>query len=389
MSSLFRGPRRRRGGTNRTALLYLLLYLLLMTTTFIGCQQKESTSENETLDQPPAHGVPLSEETSPTQTSTVGEAASETPKIRFNEPHHDFGEAQAGEDVEHTFTFENVGGAVLTVTKVRTSCGCTAALISEKEIPPGGTGEIKTTFLTKGYQGEVKKSLTVESNDPEHELVRLTIGGKVLSEVTVWPRYLNWGSIIQGDLPRPKRMTIWFTEGRGLRLEKIQSESPSVVLKKESEQEDKVIYSVALAENLPAGRFTGRITVRTNSERLPEVHVPFYGFVEGNVKVVPHLISVGTMAPGEDATRTLSLKKTGDQDFSIREIKTTTEEITTEIIEKKKGSRYRIKVTYKPRSQTVGRIAERITIFMNDGEQDFLEVPLYGKVGEGAEKSGG
>jgi len=385
MSRLFSGSRRRREGTNGIA----ILYLLLMTTTFIGCQQEQSEPGDETLDQPPAHRVPLLEETPPTQTSTAGDIAPETPKIRFNEPYHDFGEAQAGEEVEHTFTFKNVGGAVLAVKKVRTSCGCTAALISDKEIPPGGTGEIKTTFRTKGYQGDVKKSLTVESNDPENELVRLTIGGKVLSEVTVWPRYLNWGSIEQEDLPRPRRMTIWFTEGRGLRLEKIHSESPSVVLEKESEQEDKVIYSVALAENLPTGRFTGRITVRTNSERLPEVHVPFYGFVQGKVKVVPNLISVGTIAPGEDATRTLSLKKTGDQDFSVQEVKTTTEEITTEIIEKNKGSRYRIKVTYKPRSETTGRIAERITIFMNDGEQDFLEVPLYGKVSEGAKKPGG
>jgi hypothetical protein len=296
---------------------------------------------------------------------------------------------EAGEEVEHTFTFRNVGGALLTVEKVRTSCGCTAALISDKEIPPGGTGEIKTTFRTKGYQGDVKKSLTVESNDPENELVRLTMGGKVLSEVSVWPRYLNWESIEQGDPPRPRRISIWFPEGRGLRLEKIHSESPSVVLKEESEEENKVIYSVALAENLPTGRFTGRITVRTNSERLQEVHVPFYGFVQGNVKVVPHLISVGTIAPGENVTRTLSLKKTGDQDFSVQKVKTTTEEITTEIIEKKKGSRYRIKVTYKPGNKTRGRIAERITIFMNGGEQGFLEVPLYGKVDEGAKELGG
>ena len=381
----FSRPRRGRRGTNRVA----LLCVLLMTTPFIGCQREQSAPEDETVNAPPAHEVPISEETPPTQAPAVGDPAPETPEIRFDKPHHDFGEMEAGEEVEHTFTFKNIGGALLTVKKVRTSCGCTAALISDEEIPPGGTGEIKATFRTKGFQGDVKKSLTVESNDPENELVRLTMGGKVLSEVSVWPRYLNWESIEQGDPPRPRRISIWFAEGRGLRLEKIHSESPSVVLTEESEQENKVIYSVALAENLPTGRFTGRITVRTNSERLPEVHVPFYGIVQGNVKVVPHLISVGTIAPGEDVTRTLSLKKTGDQDFSVQKVKTTTEEITTEIIEKKKGSRYRIKVTYKPGSQTTGRIAERITIFMNGGEQDFLEVPLYGKVDEGTKEPGG
>jgi len=272
---------------------------------------------------------------------------------------------------------------------VLTSCGCTGALVTEQEVPPGGTGEIKATFHTKGFQGAVKKGLTVESNDPENRLVRLTIGGNVVSEVAVDPRYLDWEILRPDDSPRPKKLSIRFLKGRGLRLEKIQSESPSVVLTKKSEDENRAVYTVDLAENLPTGRFTGRITIRSNSERVPEVHVPFQGQVQGNVKVIPHILSLGRITPGKVLTRHLIVSKTGKQDFTVQEVKATTEAIATEIREEKEGERYRIQVTYTPGSEAKGRIAERITLLVNDGKETFLEVPLYGTADEGFSKTGG
>jgi hypothetical protein len=235
----------------------------------------------------------------------------------------------------------------------------------------------------------VKKGLTVESNDPENRLVRLTIRGSVVSEVAVEPRYLDWGTLQPGDSPRPKKLSIRFLKGRGLRLEKIRSESPSVVLTKKSEDENKAVYSVALAENLPTGRFTGRITVGSNSERVPEVHVPFQGRVQGNVKVIPHILSLGRITPGKVLTRHLEVSKTGKQDFTVERVKATSEAIATEIRQEKEGERYRIHVRYTPGSEAQGRIAERITILLNDGKETFLEVPLYATVDEGASKTGG
>jgi hypothetical protein len=160
------------------------------------------------------------------------------------------------------------------------------------------------------------------------------------------------------------------------------------VLAKKSEDENGAVYSVALAEDLPTGRFTGRITVRSNSERVPEVHVPFQGRVQGNVKVIPHILALGRIKPGTALKRHLSLSKSGKQDFTVKEVKATTEAIATEIHEEKEGERYRIQVTYAPGTEARGRIAERITILVNDGKEAFLEVPLYGTIDEGGSKPG-
>jgi Protein of unknown function (DUF1573) len=377
---------RRRSGTSGV---FLLAAVLLSTALCAGCEKDQAKPGEiqETLRNRPAPGSPPPEDAPPEQTPSARNTIPHAPRIRFDQTHHDFGEVEAGEEVEHTFTFRNVGDDVLAVKKVLTSCGCTGAIVSDGEVPPGGTGAVEAVFHTKGFQGNVKKSLTVESNDPENELVRLTIGGKVIPEVSVEPRYVNWGNLEPVNPPRPVELRIRFIGGRRLRLEKIQSESPSVVLTRESEAENEVIYTVALAGNLPRGTVIGRITIQTNSEKVPEVHVPFHGSVQGHVKMVPNLLSLGRIAPGQEETRNLSLAKTGGPNFTVRKVETTTDEIRTEIIEERKGSRYRIKVSYKPAGKTEGKIAERITIFLSDGEESFLEVPLYGKVGEEADKT--
>ena len=380
------GPRRGIRGAPRIA----ILCILLMAVASAGCNKEQTAQEGVPEEAEILHAPesPSSEKPPGALSDAVEEPAPEPPKIRFDQPDYDFGEVEAGDEVEHTFVFENAGEDLLSITKVLTSCGCTGALVTEEKVPPGGTGEIKATFQTRGFQGAVKKGLTVESNDPENRLVRLTIGGKVVSEVAVDPRYLDWETLRPGDSTRPKKLSIRFLKGRGLRLEKIQSESPSVILTKKSEDENRTVYTVALAENLPTGRFTGRITIRSNSERVPEVHVPFQGRVQGNVKVIPHILSLGRITPGKVLTRHLTVSKTGKQDFTVQEVKATTQAIATEIHEEKEGERYRIQITYTPGSEAQGRIAERVTILLNDGKETFLEVPLYGTADEGTSKTG-
>jgi len=381
------GPRRKRRGTPRTA----ISCILLIAVASAGCNKEQTAQEGIPQETKNLHArtLPASGKASGALSDAAEKPVPKQPKIHFDQPDYDFGEVEAGDEIEHTFVFENTGDDPLSIEEVLTGCGCTGALVTESEVPPGGTGEVKATFHTKGFQGVVKKGLTVECNDPENSLARLTIGGNVVSEVTVEPRYLDWGVIRPGDSPRPKKLSIRFLKGRGLRLEKIQSESPVVVLTKKSEDENRAVYSVALAKNLPAGRFTGRITVRSNSERVPEVHVPFQGQVQGNVKVAPHILSLGRITPGKALTRHLIVSKTGKQGFTVKEVRATTEAIATEIREEKEAERYRILVTYTPGSEARGRVAERITILLNDGKEAFLEVPLYGTVDEGASKTDG
>ena len=96
-------------------------------------------------------------------------------KIFFSETQHDFGKVVEGIKVQYTFTFENKGSESLIIKDVKTSCGCTAAVVSESSLKPGQTGSIKVEFDTKNRSGRNSKSITVVSNDSKEPNKILTI----------------------------------------------------------------------------------------------------------------------------------------------------------------------------------------------------------------------
>ena len=81
------------------------------------------------------------------------------PEVIFFSKSHNFGQITEGKKVSTVFYFKNTGTADLFVKKIRSSCGCTAVLLSSDTIKPGDTGELKVTFDSSGFKGEMEKSI--------------------------------------------------------------------------------------------------------------------------------------------------------------------------------------------------------------------------------------
>jgi hypothetical protein len=129
--------------------------------------------------------------------------AAKGPKIVFKEDAWNFGRAKMGADLVHEFSFKNEGDAPLKIINVETSCGCTAALVSDKKVDPGKSGKIKVTFSTQGYAGEVVKYIYVETDDPAQPRVQLKITAAI--DVPPQPRIdfdrysFDGGLLVEGD----------------------------------------------------------------------------------------------------------------------------------------------------------------------------------------------
>jgi hypothetical protein len=85
-------------------------------------------------------------------------------RITFAEKSHDFGDIQQGDKVNYTFKFTNTGTAPLIVSKVETTCGCTATNWTKDPVKPGDSGEIAATFNSTGRKGAQRKVITIYSN---------------------------------------------------------------------------------------------------------------------------------------------------------------------------------------------------------------------------------
>lgn len=125
---------------------------------------------------------------SPEMTITIsgnivtGEQSGGAPTIYFPETQHDFGKVSEGEKINYTFRFVNKGESELIIKDVKSSCGCTAALLSSSNIKPGQEGTLKVEFDTKNRSGKNSKTITVQSNDPKDPAKILTIYADIIKK---------------------------------------------------------------------------------------------------------------------------------------------------------------------------------------------------------------
>jgi len=109
----------------------------------------------------------------------TAEQLAQAPKLKFDNPVHDFGSIKQGESVSTDFVFSNTGKSVLNIRQTRASCGCTVTKPQKSTLAPGESSTIKVTFNSAGRRGIQQKSISVFSNDPSNPTQRITIKARV------------------------------------------------------------------------------------------------------------------------------------------------------------------------------------------------------------------
>ncbi len=104
-----------------------------------------------------------------------------TTSIVYENDRFNYGVVDEGEIVKHAYKFKNTGSEPLVISNCKGSCGCTVPTWPKEPIPPGGEGEIKVEFNSKGKPGAQSKKVTVTANTVPTETF-LEISGEVRSK---------------------------------------------------------------------------------------------------------------------------------------------------------------------------------------------------------------
>lgn len=198
------------------------------------------------------------------------------PQLQAEAPIFNFGRIAEGSKIDHTFRFQNSGDAPLVINKVRSSCGCTAALLSADRLAPGEWGELKTTFDSRGFQGKINKTIYIHSNDPGPQPTRFRLQGEVLKELVVQPSRLRFRA---GHRQPPFKATINLRNGgqTPLFLSNLKTTSEELQAKLSASQlapGQSVQIAITLTQPVGKSRFAGYVTLRTSSARTPTVRIP-------------------------------------------------------------------------------------------------------------------
>ena len=128
------------------------------------------------------------------------------PDIQVDTESYDFGTIFQMGSYEHVFKLRNAGTAKLVVDRVRSTCGCTATLLSEKEIEPGGEARLEVSLKSGMYERLIAKKITVFSNDPDEPEKKLRITATVVPRLALKPKSLYFK-----EVDKDEGATMWLT----------------------------------------------------------------------------------------------------------------------------------------------------------------------------------
>lgn len=100
--------------------------------------------------------------------------------ILFEKTVHDFGKVNKESVLKHVFTFKNTGKDTLVIERVNAFCSCTVTLLSEKEIPAGGSGKLEIELHTDANPGEMIRTIKVYTNDPDNKQIKIVVKATVV-----------------------------------------------------------------------------------------------------------------------------------------------------------------------------------------------------------------
>ncbi len=206
----------------------------------------------------------------------VAKSAFAVPALVVERLNYDFGEIVQGEDTTHTFRFHNAGDQVLDIGGLRSSCGCTAALLTTRRLEPGGMGELQLTFDSRGFRGTVQKMVTFETNDPKHSVVSFSLRGKVKAELYLQPQRINWG-VVENNTPLTGEIEVVNESKRTVTLRPPEVTSATIsaewdVLEIAPGERSHIKVSAAFGENKK--RLAGYIIINSDFANLPQLKVP-------------------------------------------------------------------------------------------------------------------
>lgn len=311
---------------------------------------------------------------------SVSQAAG-APKIVFDEYEWNFGDMYQQEEQSHVFAFTNAGDAPLVVKRTHTACGCTAAIASQGEIPPGGKGEIRVTYNSKTTTGDQSKSVEVFTNAPD-SITTVVVKAKVKRDVNL-PNSIQFGQVTRGQ-PAEQVTTVSAEPGLDYKIVKVEGDAPFIKAKFEpaaSKAGEGATYkvTVSLTADAPVGPVNNRLRIFSNLDKKPVVEVPLYATVMGDLKVSSNSVNFGTFKPGTAQEVILTIEAPATHPIHVTSVRTSTPEVVATLKTVKDGHAYEVHCSVSAAKQS-GRIAGKLIIETSDPAEARRELQLIGFV---------
>jgi hypothetical protein len=304
------------------------------------------------------------------------------PRISFDHASYELGEVRQGKVIKHDFPFRNLGELDLTIDRTRSTPECVTTLPAGNNVRGDGSGVVHVELDTSVQAGELRRTVTVYTNDPRRRTVLLTLVGRVVADVVVEPAQMYIGSVTRGSVA-PKAFAVAVRKDT-IRVATTSEDNPYVTLRLNSapDKSNTAELEPHVAGDAPFGPFDQIVRVPTSSPHQPILSLRVAGIVRPNVTASPDRLTFDAVPRNVQTVRQLLVRNRGRAPVRITAAEWNPSFGSVEIDTLRKGHRYRIRATLD-RNVAPGDVSSVLRLTTDDPTQPQIEIPVEGHVVEG------
>lgn len=242
-------------------------------------------------------------EVSPPKLSSEGSEATESTSIvkrpiaELAETTFDFDRMERGTSMTHAFKIKNAGDAPLHVEVVSTTCKCTVGDLAKNDLAPGEETDIVLEWTAKVAPGPFRHGADIETNDPRHSRIELSVEGDIVESTTLQPPELLFGTVQAGETKESYCYLVSSIEEDAQILHHEVSDPEiakhlDVTISPVDKAELKALSALSAVKvtatyraGKTQGPFFGWLTLETNLPSAEKLTVPLSGNVVGDISV--------------------------------------------------------------------------------------------------------
>ncbi len=241
----------------------------------------------------------------------------------FSDLKVDFGTVARGADTRTEIIVENLYEEDVTVVKVGTTCGCTAAKPDKTLLKTHDKARIAVVMNTVKFMHRKDSNVDVTlrfhgAKGAATKTVRVPITAYIRSDVVLTPGNADFGSIEFGQSAE-KTLKIAYAGRQDWKITGIRNGNELIEAEvTETERAGgRVTYhlTVQLKGDARIGAIQDKIYLLTDDQKSPEVPVLISGRVSPDIEILPSKFALGKLAPGEVKQFNVVVK--GKRPFSI------------------------------------------------------------------------
>lgn len=289
------------------------------------------------------------------------------PVIEFENKVFDFGDVAVGQVLNHNFIFTNKGNKPLDILNTKTSCSCTAAILSEKTIPAGATGAISVTTTVRG-QGSLMQEAFVDSNDAKNPHISLIVKGtaRQIWDFTPQSTFNFMGVTVLNQAT--SQLYLKNLDGKPFKVTGCKVSKPEIFKVTVGEPTSGTVpISVSFTAGAKKELLQDRLEIMTDYNSNPIATINIIAEVVGYVQFNKNQLYFGMVEPGKEVEReiTISLSKSVNvKDFAINKITSDKGDVSGKVLFTTPQGEIQVQLKFKAPS-TTGYISGRVEFLTN------------------------